>query len=317
MKDTNRIVVQGAAGKLCLGLTHLFTKGPLRRFNARDRAPGKRFESTENYVADRVSNVSDYQKLFSQFTSFREKTVLELGCSNGYLLDAFLQNEKFKAFGADISPKVLDIGRKLYGNRIEFIQTTATSIPLPDQSVDLIYTVDTVEHLSRPDEIFRDAYRVLKPGGEFLIYFAPWYGPCGSHLDDIIPFPWPQVVFSMDTLLKVAAHIYESKDHQHACYWFDEKTGNLRPNPYLDREFWREFLNDLTIRKFRRMLRRLPYETIHFKRIGFGGKAFRAARLLSGLAQVPLVDELFIKAVFCVLRKPAAAARARASSAVA
>ena len=315
MEDANPVQVKGAAGKLCLGVTNLFTKGPLRRFNARERAPGKRFESTSNYVADRVANVSDYQRLFSQFVSFRGKTVLELGCSNGYLLDAFLQQEKFRAIGADISATQLQIGREHYGHGIEFIQTTPTSIPLPDQSVDLIYTVDTVEHLSRPDDIFRDAHRLLKPGGQFLIYFAPWYGPCGSHLDDIIPFPWPQVVFSMDTLLNVAAHIYESKDHQHACYWFDDKTGQLRPNPYLDREFWREFLNDLTIRKFRRMLRKLPYDTLHFQRIGFGGKSFRAARLLSGLAQVPLVDEFFIKAVFCVLQKPHTTAPALAAHA--
>jgi len=299
----SRVDVKGLAGKACLGLTKLFTSGPLRRLNTIERA-GNRFETTENYIADRLSNVDDYRRLFTQFETFSKKKVLELGCSNGYLLDAFLEHEQFTAIGADISSEALERGRRLRADRIQFLQTTATSIPLPDSSVDTIYTVDTIEHLSRPREVLQDTYRVLKPGGLFHIYFAPWFGPCGAHLEDIIPFPWGHVLFSMDTLLNVAAYIYESDEHKHACYWYDPGTGKLRPNPYLDRQHWREFLNDITIRKFRKLIRALPYETVHFRRIGFGGKSFRAARLLSGLAQVPLVNEFFIKAVYCVLRKP-------------
>jgi SAM-dependent methyltransferase len=302
--NMSAIEVNSMAAKVCLGMTRLFTNGPLRRLNQIERAPGDRFDSNENYFADRVSNITDYRNLFSTFTKFDGRTVLELGCASGYLLNAFLQQENFNAIGADISDKALAQARAQYGDRIRFIQTTPVSIPLPANSVDVIYTIDTIEHLSRPYQIFLDAYRILKPGGLFLIHFGPWYCPYGAHLEDIIPFPWPHVMFSMDTLLNVAAYIYESPDHKHACYWYDE-NGSLQPNPYLDREHWREFLNDLTIRKFREMLNQLPFETTHFQRIGFGGKSYKAARLLSGLAHVPLLEELFIKAVFCVLRKPA------------
>jgi SAM-dependent methyltransferase len=298
----NQIKINNAAGKLCLAMTRLFTAGPLRRFNQIERAQGNRFDSMENYVSDRVSNVSDYRQLFSSFVSFEGKTVLELGCSSGYLLNSFRQRENFKAIGAEIDPKALARARAQYGKDIEFVHTTPGHIPLSDGSVDVVYTIDTIEHLSRPHDIFMDVFRVLKPGGMFLIHFGPWYNPNGAHLEDIIPFPWPHVIFSMDTLLNVAAHLYESKDTKHACYWYED--GKLRPNPYVDREHWREFLNDLTIRRFRRMLRTLPYDRLHFRKIGFGGKSFRAGRLLAGLAHVPMLDELFIKAVFCVLRKP-------------
>jgi SAM-dependent methyltransferase len=299
----NPVEINSIPAKVCLGMTRLFTNGPLRRLNPIERAPGSRFDSKENYDADRVSNVADYRKLFAPFATFEGRTVLELGCSGGYLLNAFLQLENFNAIGADIDKKTLERARSKYGDHIRFIRTTPISIPLPTGSVDVIYTIDTVEHLSRPSEIFLDAHRILKPGGLFLIHFGPWYCPYGAHLEDIIPFPWPHVMFSMDTLLNVAAYIYESPDHKHACYWYDE-NGALQPNPYLNRERWREFLNDLTIRKFRNMLHQLPFKTVHFQRIGFGGKSYKAARLLSGLAQVPVLDELFIKAVFCVLRKP-------------
>src|SRR2546430_7583892 len=42
--------------------------------------------SMESYISDRVSNVADYRELFNSFGNFKDKTVLELGCSSGYLI---------------------------------------------------------------------------------------------------------------------------------------------------------------------------------------------------------------------------------------
>jgi SAM-dependent methyltransferase len=292
------------SGKLCLGFAKLFLNTPLKRFGFRNQTISERFKSSENYVQDRVSNIDDYYNLFSKFSRFEGKRVLELGCSTGYLLANFLKFENFQAIGADISETALTKGRSEYGDRIEFMQSTPTSIPLEDKSVDLIYTVDTVEHLSKPYQIFMDAYRVLKPGGLFIIHFHPWLGPYGSHLEDIIPFPWPHAIFSMDTLLSVAAELYNSDDYTPACYWIDETTGKRLPNPYLDREKWREFLNQMTIKRFKELLKTVPFEMIHYEKIGFGGKIFKLGQLSSGLAKVPVFDEFFTKAVFTVLRKP-------------
>jgi SAM-dependent methyltransferase len=290
-----RVTLGRPSEKLCLAIARLFMDTPLRRLNMREHTQNNRYDSMENYVEDRVSNVARYGELFSQFVSFRGKTVLELGCSAGYILNSFLEKEPFTAIGADISAEVLDKGRTAYGDKIRFVQTTPSSIPVPSDSVDVIYTA-----------IFRDAYRILKPGGLFLVHFGPWYNVCGAHLEDIIPFPWPQVFFSMDTLLKVAAHIYDSPDHKPACYWIDETTGQRRANPYLDREKWRNYLNDVTIRKFKRILEDLPFERVHFRCNGFGGTTFKAARAFSWLAQAPVLEEFFTSFVFCVLRKPTA-----------
>ena len=302
----NPVTLRRPTEKLCLAVSRLFIDTPLRRFNLRQNTQNDRYDSMENYVSDRVSNVAKYHELFSRHVSLRGKTVLELGCSSGYILNSFLEKEPFTAIGADISAEVLAQGRAQYGDRIRFVQTTPGSIPVEDDSVDVIYTVDTVEHLSNPEAIFRDAYRILKPGGRLLVHFGPWYGACGAHLEDIIPFPWPQVFFSMDTLLKVAAHIYDSPDHTPACYWIDPATGQRRANPYLDREHWRTYLNDVTVRKFKRLVRALPFEQVYFRCNGFGGTTFKAARALSWLAQVPVFTEVFTSYVFCVLRKPAA-----------
>lgn len=297
--------LNGLSPNLCLAISKLFLKnGALKRFGFR-KAEITRFDSMETYIADRTEQIDEYLNLFRPFVSFTDKTVLDIGCNKGYLINSFLQNEKFTPIGADINESSLQIARETYGDKIKFIQTKANSIPLPDASVDIIYTIDTVEHLSQIREIFTDAYRVLKPGGTMFVHFQGWYGPYGSHLEDIIPFPWANAVFSMDTLLDVAAHLYDSPDYDVACYYVDQKNGERKPNPYLDKEKWEEFLNHLTIRQFKQLLKTLSFKVEHFENIGFGGRAYRAGRYLSKLSKVPVANEFFTKATFAVLRKPA------------
>jgi ubiquinone/menaquinone biosynthesis C-methylase UbiE len=119
-------------------------------------------------------------ELFTPFVDFAGRTVLELGCNKGYLLNSFLQLSEFRAIDAEIHPEALKIAEANYGERITFIRTSADRIPLPDESVDVIYTIDTVEHLSSPSKIFSECFRVLRPGGMFLVHFEAWLTPYGS-----------------------------------------------------------------------------------------------------------------------------------------
>jgi ubiquinone/menaquinone biosynthesis C-methylase UbiE len=294
--------LKGFSRHACLAISNLFTSTPLKKFGFKTETI-TRFDSMENYISDRVEQIDDYQQLFKQFCSFEGKTVLEIGCNKGYMLNSFLQHEKFNAIGGDIDPDALAYARNKFGDQAKFIQTTPNSIPLEDESLDAIYTIDTVEHLSDPKAIFLEALRILKPGGWFLVHFHPWFGPYGTHLEDIIPYPWANALFSMDTLLDVAAHIYDQPDYKVPCYFQDEDTGDKRPNPYLDRKMWNEYLNQITLRQFRSMLKELPFDVIHNEQIGFGGKVFSIGKYMNAFSQVPVLDEFFTKAYFCVLRK--------------
>jgi len=52
------------------------------------------------------------------------------------------------------------------------------TIPLHDESMDLITALDIIEHLPNPDHMLRESYRLLRKGGSFLITTpnaASWY----------------------------------------------------------------------------------------------------------------------------------------------
>jgi ubiquinone/menaquinone biosynthesis C-methylase UbiE len=298
------------AHHVCYGLARAFLRPPMNRFGFR-RPSITRYDSVQEYEKDRTATVAEYLALFSPFVSFKDKTVLDLGCSSGYLLESFLSHEAFTPIGADISSDVLDQARQRYGTSMRFVQTTASSLPIESESIDIVYSVDTVEHLSRPKDMFQEIYRVLKPGGRALIHFGPFRNPYGSHMEDIIPFPWPHVLFSMKTLLGVAARLYDSPYSQVACYSIDQRTGLKKPNPYLDEGRWETFLNHITIRGFNQVLKELPFRVVHQERIGFGGRTFRIGRLVRFLAKVPFVDDFFCSALYTVLEKPTGSSERR------
>ena len=289
------------SANICYQISLAFL-GPLKKLGSRTPAI-TRFDSNKQYFEQRIADTTRYRDLFKPFVSFKDKTVLDLGCNRGYLLHSFLQHENFTAIGADLVSYYLQAARRDYGDTIQFIQTTPETIPLPDNSVDVVYTIDTVEHLSRPKKLFMEVFRVMKPGGQFLIHFNPWLNPHGSHLEDIIAFPWPHVFFSMDTLLKVAAKLYDSPAYKTSCYFLDGE-GKKRPNPFLNRDAWDTYLNYMTIRKFNRLLKELPFVITYQERIGFGGSTFKISRTFRGLARVPLLDEFFTSVLFTVLTKP-------------
>jgi len=289
------------ATNICYGLAVAFF-GPFRKLGSRTPAI-TRFDSNKQYFAERVAETSDYRKLFAPHVSFEDKTVLDLGCNRGYLLHSFRQHERFTGIGADLVSYYLKDARRDYGDQFQFIQTTPTTIPLPNSSVDVVYTIDTIEHLSKPRELFAEVYRVMRPGGVFLVHFNPWLNPHGSHLDDIIPYPWGHVFFSMDTLLAAAAKLYDSPHYETACYFLDA-NGNKKPNPYRDRDQWGTYLNFMTIRRFNRLLNETDFRVKHQEKIGFGGKTFKLSRVTRGLTHVPVLDEFFTSVLFTVLAKP-------------
>lgn len=42
-------------------------------------------------------------------------------------------------------------------------------IPFPDETFDVVYAIEVIEHTTRPYDLFREAARVLKPGGTLII----------------------------------------------------------------------------------------------------------------------------------------------------
>jgi len=105
---------------------------------------------------------------------------LEIGHGGGRILSAAARCFH-KVYGVDIHNENEIVANKLSDmglNNFELIKSDGKSIPLPDNSVDFVYSFIVFQHLEKI-EIFKkymqETYRILKPKGLAVIYFGRHY----------------------------------------------------------------------------------------------------------------------------------------------
>ena len=103
------------------------------------------------------------------------ETVLDLGSGGGIdvLLSAQRVGPTGKAYGLDMTDEMVTLAEENRAKsgltNVEFLRGEIERIPLPDNSVDVIISNCVINLSGDKDQVLKEAFRVLRPGGRFAV----------------------------------------------------------------------------------------------------------------------------------------------------
>jgi SAM-dependent methyltransferase len=144
-----------------------------------------RTENSERLVSTNISKFNMHylhykpfhKDLLAVIKKYAKGTVLDIGCGN---------KPYEKEFGTQISKYVgCDIIQS-HLNKVDVL-CEANNIPLEDSSFDTVFSTQTIEHVEDHQGLVNEAYRLLKPGGHFIVA-GPFVWPLHEEPYDFFRF---------------------------------------------------------------------------------------------------------------------------------
>lgn len=97
------------------------------------------------------------------------KEVLDVASGSGYGTQLIAQHAK-TVVGLDNNSEAVEYAQKNYpAKNVTYVQGDAHKMPFKDKSFDVIVSLETIEHLPRPEEFIAEVKRLLKKGGQFIV----------------------------------------------------------------------------------------------------------------------------------------------------
>ncbi len=131
-----------------------------------------------NHFIDQASRHYTLTQLKKSLVSVTQPTVLEIGCSSGYMLQKLHHSlPEAILMGADVVYKpLLELAKRL---PIPLLRFDILQCPLPDNCINAIILLNVLEHIEDDATTLKQIYRILKPNGVLILEV-----PAGPHLYD-------------------------------------------------------------------------------------------------------------------------------------
>jgi 2-polyprenyl-3-methyl-5-hydroxy-6-metoxy-1,4-benzoquinol methylase len=235
------------------------------------------------------------------------KDVLDFGCGSGDLSLIVAEAGARSVTGTDLEAERVELaiettGQTEYRDIMHFVPSTSPNhIPFADNSFDTILCFDVMEHVMEPAEVIAEWARVLRPGGQVLIWWMPWMHPYGHHFAHIMPVPWAHLLLDEAAFMRVCGRIYESDEYT-PPHWHVNEDGSKISDPYVH-ERMSTWLNGLKLNEFEKIVADSPLKVAAFNSDPMLKQSF-IGTALRPMMRVPVLREWATAVALYRLQKP-------------
>ncbi len=116
------------------------------------------------YARYRESDPAAIERLLARSGISSSSRVVEIGCGTGNYICAIQERVGCECFGVDPSTGMIAKARQR-NLKVTFSVAPAERLGLPEAAFDLVFSADVIHHVQDRAACFREAFRVLRPGG--------------------------------------------------------------------------------------------------------------------------------------------------------
>jgi SAM-dependent methyltransferase len=206
------------------------------------------------------------------------KEVLDFGCGTGYQSVALARMGAKHVVGLDINATFLQKARELASDfgLAEQVRFTDSFTRELYNRFDVVISQSSMEHFKNPARALDEMKAAVKQDGVILITFGcPWYSPYGSHMHFFVRLPWVNILFDEKTVMNV-----RSRFRNDGAVRYEQVEGGL---------------NKMSVKKFERLIRECDLEVVY--------KKYEAVKGISFVVRLPVLRELFVNNISCILAK--------------
>ena len=121
-----------------------------------------------NFIEELNGKYSEALASFKELSKIEILQVLEVGASVGHAAKFFPNYT-----GVEYSQTAVDIGKSIYGNQLNLIQSDARKLPFNDNSKGFVFSINVLEHVPEPELTLDELIRVTESEG--FVYLDPAY----------------------------------------------------------------------------------------------------------------------------------------------
>lgn len=112
----------------------------------------------------------DYPDVLAELEKEPFTDLLDCGCGTAPMLTLLHEKYPEKHYtGIDLTPKMIEIAREKNMKDVELVVGDCEHLPFAEDSFDTVICCESFHHYPNPQDFFDSVYRVLRPGGRFIL----------------------------------------------------------------------------------------------------------------------------------------------------